>query len=109
MNKIRAAKAERQIMERQRDELTEKMDLEIQQTWHQFSESQLEVAMNTLALEQAEENLKTTRNQYEAGMETLANYLEAQTLWQEASLTLLESKIAQHLNETYYLKAMGRL
>jgi outer membrane protein TolC len=109
MNKIRAAKAERQIVERQRDDLSEKMDLEIQQAWDKLSESSLEVEINTLALEQAEENLKTSRNQYEAGMETLANYLEAQTLWQQASLTLLGSKIAQRLNETYYLKTTGRL
>ena len=109
LNKIRAAKAEKQIMEWQRDELTEKMDLETQQARDQLSESQLEVEMNTLALEQAEENLKTTRHQYEVGMESLASYLEAQTLWQQASLTLLESKIARRLNETYYLKAAGKL
>jgi outer membrane protein TolC len=85
------------------------MDLEVQQARDRLSESQLEVEMNTLALEQAEENLKTTRNQYEVGMESLADYLEAQTLWQQASLTLLESKIALRLNETYYLKATGKL
>jgi outer membrane protein TolC len=109
MNKIRTAKAEKQIMEWQRDDLTEKMDLEIQLAQNNLNESCLEVDMNTLALEQAEENLKTTRNQYEAGMETLANYLEAQTLWQEAWLTLLESKIVQRLNETYWLKTVGGL
>lgn len=109
MNKIRAAKAEKQIMEWQRDELTEKMDLEAQQARDKLSESQLEVQMNTLALEQAEENLKTIRHQYEVGMESLAGYLEAQTLWQQASLALLEAKIARRLNETYYLKAAGML
>jgi outer membrane protein TolC len=109
LNKIRVAKAEKQIMEWQRDDLTEKMDLEIQSAQNKLNESRLEVTMNTLSLEQAEENLRITRNQYEAGMETLANYLEAQTLWQEASLTLLESQIAQRLNETYWLKAVGRL
>jgi outer membrane protein TolC len=109
LNKIRAAKAEKQIMEWQREELTEKMDLEVQQARDRLNESQLEVEMNRLALEQAEENLKTTRNRYEAGMESLADYLEAQTLWQQASLTLIESKIARRLNETYYLKAIGKL
>ena len=108
-NRIRAAGAEKQIMEWQRDDLSEKMDLEIQQARDRLSESQLEEEMNALALEQAEENLRTTRNRYDAGMETLANCLEAQTLWQQASLTLLESKIARRLNETYYLKATGRL
>jgi hypothetical protein len=42
-------------------------------------------------------------------METLADYLEAQTLWQQAWLTLIESKIARRLHETYYRKATGKL
>jgi outer membrane protein TolC len=109
VNKVRAARAEKRIMEWQRDELAEKMDLEAQQARDRLGESQLEVEMSALALEQAEENLKTTRHQYEAGMESLASYLEAQTLWHQAALTLLESRIARRLNETYYLKAAGTL
>jgi outer membrane protein TolC len=108
-NKIRVAKTEKQIMEWQREEWTEKMELEIQQAQDRLNESQWEVNMNRLALEQAEESLKITRDQYAVGMETLANYLEAQTLRQQAWLALIESKIARRLNETYYLKATGKL
>ncbi|MDR1582825.1 MAG: TolC family protein [Prevotellaceae bacterium] len=108
-NKIRVAKAEKQIAELQRDELSEKMNMEIQQTLNKLNESQTEMEMNMLALEQANENLRIVRDRYEVGMESLAEYLEAQTLWQQASLDLIESKIARRLNGTYYLKATGQL
>ena len=109
LNKIRAAKAEKQIMQLQRDDLNEKMNLEMAQALNKCSESELEVALTLRSLEQAEENMKTSRNQYEAGMEILANYLEAQTLWQQAWMELINAKIAQRLNETYYLKSSGGL
>jgi outer membrane protein TolC len=109
MNKVRAAKAEKQIMELQRDNLNEKMNLEMTQTLNKCSESELEVALTLRSLEQAEENMKTSRNQYEVGMETLANFLEAQTLWQQAWMEMINAKITQRLNETYYLKVTGGL
>jgi outer membrane protein TolC len=65
--------------------------------------------MTARALEQAEENMQTCRNHYQAGMETLANYLEAQTLWQQAWMDTVNAKISQQLNYTYYLKAAGKL
>lgn len=109
LNKVRAAKAEQQIMQLQRDNLNEKMNLEMMQAWNKYSESELEVALTLRSLEQAEENMKTSRNQYEVGLETLANYLEAQTLWQQAWMEMINAKISQRLNETYYLRATGRL
>jgi outer membrane protein TolC len=109
MNKIRAAKAEKQILQLQRDDLNSKMELEAQQSLDKYEESKLEVSLTHRSLEQAEENMKISRDHYEAGMETLSDYLEAQTLWQQAWLELIQAKIKQRLNETYYLKATGGL
>jgi len=53
--------------------------------------------------------MDTSRRQYEKGMETLAGYLEAQTLWQQAWLENIEANINLRLNETYYKKATGTL
>lgn len=107
LNKIRAAKTEKQIMQLQRDDLNEKMELELRQALDKCEESILEVDLTARALEQAEENMKTSRNHYEAGMETLANCLETQTLWQQAWMDMLDAQIRQRLNETYYRKARG--
>jgi outer membrane protein TolC len=109
LNKTRAAKAERNAMQMQRDDLTEKMQLEARQALDRVEESRLEIEMTEKALEQAAENMDTSRRQYEKGMETLAGYLEAQTLWQQAWLENIEANINLRLNETYYKKATGTL
>lgn len=108
-NKVRAAKTDKKMAEIQRDEAAEKMQLELMQTLNRYEESALEVVLTTQSLKQAEENLKISRNHYEAGMETLADYLEAQTVWQKASSDLINAKASLKLSETYYLKAAGQL
>ena len=42
-------------------------------------------------------------------METLADYLEAQTMWQKASSDLIDAQASLKLSETHYLKAAGKL
>jgi outer membrane protein TolC len=106
-NKIRAAKAGKQIAQLQRDEIGEKMELELQQAIDKCEESAKEVELTIRSLEQAAENMKIIRERYEAGMETLSVYLEAQTLWQQASAELIQAQTTRRLNETYYLKATG--
>jgi len=107
LNKIRAARAERRIAEIQRDDLSEKMQLEILKYQDKLNESDMEITLTARSLEQATENMKLSREHYETGMETLASYLEAQTLWQQASLDHINALISRHLYETYYLKATG--
>ncbi|MDR1408653.1 MAG: TolC family protein [Tannerella sp.] len=109
MNKIRAARVEKQIAQLQRDDLNEKMELEMRKALDKCEESMLEVDMTVRALEQAEENMKTSRDHYEAGMETLVSYLETQTLWQQIWLEMINAKINRRLHETYYLRATGGL
>ncbi|MDR0766706.1 MAG: TolC family protein, partial [Odoribacteraceae bacterium] len=108
-NKARAARDEQQAAEWERDDLAGKMEIEARHARDRLSEARLEVAMNKLALEQASENLRVARERHAAGMESLAACLEAQTLWQQASLALVESRIALKLCKTYYLKATGNL
>jgi outer membrane protein TolC len=109
LNKIRAAKAEKQIMQLQREDLNEKMELEMRQALDRMEESRLETRLTARALEQAEENMTTTQHLYESGMETLAAYLESQTLWQQAWLENIEAKNNLRLNETKYKKTVGGL
>ena len=108
-NKLRAAKTDIKIMELQREDATEQMQLELMQALNTYEEALLEVQFTAKSLGQAEENLKTSRNHYEAGMETLADYLEAQTMWQKASSDLIDAQASLNLSETRYLKAAGKL
>jgi outer membrane protein TolC len=53
--------------------------------------------------------MRESRDRYEAGMESLADYLEAQTIHSQAGLLHVEACIAMRLCETYLKKATGEL
>jgi len=108
-HKIKVARAEKQIMSLQKADLDEKMELEKQQAIDRLTESRLEVRLTESALLQAKDNLESSRRYYENGMETLAGYLEAQTIWQQTWLENIEAKINLKLNETIYKKTVGEL
>jgi len=108
-NKIRAAIAEREVLQLQRDDISELMALELAKAFDKCDESDLEVRLTERSLEQALENMKVCGDQYTEGMETLANFLEAQTVWQRAYTEHINAKTRQRLNYTYYQKAAGLL
>ena len=58
---------------------------------------------------QAEENMKVSGKQYEVGLETLSDYLEAQMLWQQAYQTRVDAHFQLYVNYIAYLKAAGQL
>lgn len=107
--KVKSAKTETLIARVQMDEMVQKMELELRQARYSWDEAMLETRLTENSLEQAEENLRVSRDHYEAGMETLANYLEAQTSWQKASSDHVNARAALRLSETQYLKAAGML
>lgn len=109
LNKVRSKRAEHKIADLQRDDASEKMMLEMTMALNQVDESKLEVEMTSEALGQAEENLKTSSEQFEVGLETLTEHLEAQTMWQRAWAQFIQAKADLHINETHYLKASGQL
>ncbi|HJD93245.1 MULTISPECIES: TolC family protein [Bacteroides] len=109
ISKVKSKKAEHQMAQLQRDDASEKMMLEMTMALNQVDESKLEVEMTAEALSQAAENLKTSTEQFEVGLETLTEHLEAQTLWQKAWAENVEAMAQLRLNETNYLKASGQL
>ena len=108
-NKVRSAMAEKRMASLQRDELTEKMELEIQQALQAYSESEARVELTKRSLNQAEENLRESGDRYESGLETLSNLMEAQAMWQQAHSEVISANSAYKIAETAYLKAAGRL
>ena len=63
-------------------------------------------------LEQArleQENMRVSRSQYDVGLETLSDHLEAQALWQQAYETKVDACFRLYLNYITYLKATGTL
>lgn len=108
-NKVKAAKAMHQMSQLKLEEAQELMELEMAQARFNLKDARARVEMTLLSMEQAEENLKVSQDQYELGMETLTNHLEAQAQWQEAHAELIDAKADLKVSETRYLKAIGLL
>ena len=89
--------------------LNEKMMLELTQAENNLDEAKLEAELADRSLEQASENQRVSKGQYEAGLETLSDHLEAQALWQQAYATQVDAHFQLYLQYVNYLKASGRL
>ena len=108
-HKVAAAKeAFHQELLRQ-EELTDKMNLDLQQQANDMDEAQLELQLRKRNLEQCEENLHLSRCAYSVGMETLSDLLTAQVLWQEAYAQLVESRYMAKVKMMKWRKAAGRI
>lgn len=107
--KVKAMKAEQEMSQLKMQEMTQMMLLEIARARYNIEDAKTRVTLTRRSLGQAEENLTVSKNQFEVGMETITNYLEAQAQWQKAWSDWIDAKAELRLSETKYLKATGRL
>ena len=108
-NKVRASKMKLEQIRLEQSNLNEKMMLELTQAENNLDEAKLEAELADRSLEQASENQRVSKGQYEAGLETLSDHLEAQALWQQAYATQVDAHFQLYLQYVNYLKASGRL
>lgn len=108
-NKVRSAKAAYQIAQMEQQDFDEQMQLEWAQCKNLFDEAQTEVRLCQTALEQAAENMRLSKQQYEVGFEPLSDYLETQASWQQCSANLVNARCQMQLAQVRLLKAAGNL
>ena len=108
-NKVRAAKAKLEQSRLEQENLNEQMLLELMQAANNLDEAKLVSELSERSLQQAEENMRVSKSQYEVGLETLSDHLEAQALWQQAYETKVDAHFQLYLNYVAYLKATGKL
>ena len=108
MRKVKSAKIEKQMAIVQRDEFTEKMQLEVSQALNMLDESELEIILTESAFNEATESLRESRKNYETGMETLVNYMDTQSIWQKSWAEFVSAKINYQIAKVTYLKALGQ-
>ncbi|MBW6534281.1 MAG: TolC family protein, partial [Mariniphaga sp.] len=109
VKKINAAKIDKEIKELELEKNKQLLQLEAEQAWLNLQLARERIQMNETALEQAEENLRVTSDNFEVGMETITEMLMAQTSWQQAYSELIDSKTDFKMKETAWLKATGKL
>lgn len=109
INKVRAAKMKLEQTRLEQADLNEKMLLELTQSANNLDEAKLEAELADQSLLQADENRRISKGEYEAGLESLADHLEVQALWQQAYENKVDAHFQLYLNYVKYLKAAGQL
>lgn len=87
----------------------ELMAIEVEQQKRSLLDAYQLIGTAEKAFVQAEEALRITRLNYQEQMKTLVDLLDAQTRWQEAYSHLIEAQTNYKIQETAYLKSLGRL
>lgn len=108
-NKVKSAKVKLEQQQLEQQNLKEQMVLELNQAVNRFDEAQLEKKLATKSLQQAEENMRVSKSQYDNGMESLSDYLEAQAMWQKAFEAKIDIDCQIYVAYIEYLKATGEL
>ncbi len=108
-SKKQSAKARQHIAQLEQENLNEQMVLEQQQALNNVEESSREIELTQSALLQAEENMRLSKQQYEVGMETLSDYLEAQAIWQSSYAAKVDALCQYNLAWVKYQKSRGEL
>ena len=108
-NKVKAAKLKQQQMQLERDNKAEMMLLELTQAANKLDEARLEKELTEKSLAQAEKSMQLSRQQYDAGFETLGDCLESQAQWQQAYQQSVDASFQLYLASVAYMKAAGTL
>ena len=107
--KIRSAKAALQMAQLDLDDNRERMALELSQACNTLKEQMTSLEIARLSVEQAEENLRLSRSAYDAGVETLSDHLEVQTLWQSAKAEEIDARAQLIVALSKWRKAAGKI
>jgi outer membrane protein TolC len=108
-NKIKAAKAQYNQAQQEQEDTNELLTLQLTQAINNLDESQLELKLAESSVSSAEENLRMSNLQYDHGVETISDLLEAQTLYQQALQTKVEAYVNCYLRWLEYRKSAGLL
>ena len=106
--KVKSAKADYNIKQYELQQAEEYLQLEIEQTRLNLLDAQTRVEMTKTSQEQANENLRISRDNYNLGMETIVNLLEAQAEWQKAYSNKIDALTDLKIKESNYLRVTNR-
>lgn len=89
--------------------LSEKLEIEMADKWDYLTAAHRKMEIASEAIAQSKENLRLSQAYYEAGMNTITDLLDAQTLYRQAQNDYVAAYGNFRLSEAQYLNATGRL
>ena len=97
-------------VEKARNKLSETFELltlQIEQAKNELQENLEQIKLAKKAVEQAQENLKVTDDNFRSGTIGVSDLLEAQALFQSTNDNLTNSQCNYHISKAKYLQAIG--
>jgi len=107
--KIKSARADREIAQMELEKTEKLLQLDIEQARLNLLDALTRIEISRAAVEQADENVRVSKDNYELGMETLAGMLEAQAGWQKAYSSLIDARADYKIKESYFMKVTNTL
>ena len=107
--KVKKAKLEVENASLSLEKSRKLMELQAQQSYHNFIDGYDLISSASKALNEAQSNLESVTEQYQVGLMTLTDLLEAQAQWHTSFSNLIEAKTQFKINEVEYLRNTGQL
>ena len=107
--KVKAAKAEACMHRYEKEEVKEKIELQVNQCRQKLQESQERYQTTLRSVDEAEENLRYANHGMKEGVITLSNVMEAQTAWLKAKSEWVNAQVDVRLANLYLKKAIGTI
>lgn len=108
-DKVRAARARYEQTRLESEQKAEQLTLELTRSANNYDEASLELQLSETTVRSADENLRISKLRYEAGSETLSDYLEAQALWHSAHQSLITARVTLYLRHMELCRSLGQL
>ncbi|MDE6556648.1 MAG: TolC family protein [Duncaniella sp.] len=90
------------------DNLSQKLEIEMADKWDDLTAAYRKMEIAVEAISQSKENLRLNKAYFEAGMSTITDLLDAQTLYRQAQNDYIAAYGVFRLSEAQYLNATGR-
>lgn len=107
--KVRASKIATSMLELQRQDIGEKIELQVTQSQFKVNEANKRMAMAMKNVENAEENLRCANIGFKEGVLQTTDVMAAQTAWLQAQSQKIDAEIDVKLSQVNLKKALGVL
>ena len=105
---IKRSKLEETKAENTRLDMQQNIAVDIESKWNNLQESYLQIGIAEKSIESADENLKISRDHYDAGTISSGDLLNAQTQLQKSRDQYTDACTTYYLKLSDYLRATGR-
>lgn len=105
---LKKARIEEQRAENDREEAREMLAVEIEQTWSGVQEAYAQILLMRRSVASATENLRQNRRFYEAGTASLADLLDAETIYTQSRDDFTSACAAYRTSLARYMRVTGR-